>query len=214
MKIGILGTGNVGGVLGRRLAFAGYPVFFGSRDPESEKVRGFVSAGAPNSVEAGTTIQAVESSDVIFLAVPYDHAPDVLSSISDWSAKILVDCTNPLNSTFNGLQLGFTESAAERLATFATGARVIKAFNTASVATMADPRYGEFEASMFFCGDDSDAKEKVGKLITELGMEPVDSGPLVNARYLEPLAMLYIHLAVHQGWGGNCALKVLRREKK
>ena len=213
MNIGILGTGNVGSVLGRRLAAAGHAVCFGSRQPASDKVQELMTACSEHKVSAGTLCEAVAQSEVIFLAVPYDHAPDVLKCISDWSSKVLVDCTNPLNSTFNGLQLGFTESAAERLATHAVGAQVIKAFNTASVATMADPHYGEHDASMFFCGDDGEAKQKVGELIEALGMEPVDSGPLVNARYLEPLAMLYIHLAVHQGWGGNCALKVLRREK-
>lgn len=214
MNIGILGTGNVGSVLGRRLAAAGHPVYFGSRQPASEKVQELMVSCSEHPVTVGTLGDAVARSEVVFLAVPYDHAPSVLQGVSEWSSKILVDCTNPLNSTFNGLQLGFTESAAERLASHAVGARVIKAFNTASVATMADPHYGEHDASMFFCGDDDEAKEKVGELIAALGMEPVDSGPLVNARYLEPLAMLYIHLAVHQGWGGNCALKVLRREKK
>ena len=90
---------------------------------------------------------------------------------------------------------------------------MVKAFNTASVATMQNPSYEGVAATMFYCGDDGEAKLIVRGLIDDLGMEPVDSGPLKNARFIEPMAMLYIHLAVQQGWGGNCALKMLKREK-
>jgi predicted dinucleotide-binding enzyme len=64
---------------------------------------------------------------------------------------------------------------------------------------------------MFYCGDDAEAKATVGQLIGELGFDPVDAGPLASARYLEPLAMLYIHLAFKQGWGSNCAFRIMKR---
>jgi predicted dinucleotide-binding enzyme len=131
----------------------------------------------------------------------------------DLTGKVIVDCTNPLNDRFDGLTLGFDTSAAEQIAEWTPGAMVVKAFNTVSVATMEQPLYGEHKATLFFCGDNPSAKQRVHDLIEAMGMEPIDSGALSHARYLEPMAMLYIHLAIHQRMGGNCALKMLRRAK-
>lgn len=212
MDVTILGTGNVGAVLGRRLAGSGHRVVFGSRKPTSERVQALVKensrAYAADSVQA-----AASASTVIILAIPYGSVEQILAEAGDLTGKILVDCSNPLNESFNGLLLGFDDSAAESIARRAPGAKVIKAFNTASVATMQNPTYDGLTATMFYCGDDAEAKLVVRSLIEDIGMEPVDSGPLQNARYIEPMAMLYIHLAVQQGWGGNCALKMLKREK-
>jgi predicted dinucleotide-binding enzyme len=112
----------------------------------------------------------------------------------------------------SGIELGHNTSAAEQIAAWSNGAQVVKAFNTASVKVMLDPRFGEQLATMFYCGDDSAAKATVKQLIADVGFEPVDAGALSSSRYLEPLAMLYIHLAVRQGWGGNCAFKMMKRE--
>jgi len=210
MDIAILGTGNVGSVLGRRLAFLGHSIFFGSRDPNHPRVQSLVGENEAR-LHVSPVAEAVRSGEIVILAVPYDSLQELLSQVPDWEGKILVDCTNPLNSTFTGLQLGFTSSAAEQIALWAPGGKVVKALNTASVATIAQPSYEQIPATMFYCGDDMEAKRRVGELIAELGFEGIDSGPLQHARYLEPMAMLYIHLAVHQRWGGNCALKMLRR---
>ena len=91
------------------------------------------------------------------------------------------------------------------------GARVVKAFNTTGAGNMANPKFGTQAATMFICGDDESAKATVGKLAEELGFEAVDAGPLMAARYLEPLAMLWIHLALKMGWGTNFAFKILKR---
>ena len=112
---------------------------------------------------------------------------------------------------FSGIELGHTTSAAEEIAGWAPTARVVKAFNSASTKVMADPVFGDHRASMFYCGDDPPAKAMVRELVTGLGFDPIDAGPLTSARYLEPLAMLYIHLAFKQGWGSNCAFEVLKR---
>jgi predicted dinucleotide-binding enzyme len=76
---------------------------------------------------------------------------------------------------------------------------------------MLNPQFADHRATMFYCGDDAAAKLTVRELIDCLGFEPVDSGSLTSSRYLEPLAMLYIHLAFRQGFGSNCAFKILRR---
>ena len=76
---------------------------------------------------------------------------------------------------------------------------------------MNDPRFGDQQATMFYCGDDAAAKLIVRRLVSDIGFDPVDAGPLASSRYLEPLAMLYIHLAFKQGFGSNCAFKIMKR---
>lgn len=209
MKIAVLGTGNVGGTLGSRWASNGHEVTFGSRDPNCDKVTELL--GRCGSARATSAAEAVADAEVVVLATPWTAAQGVIESVGDWQGKILIDCINPLNADFTGLDLGFTTSGAEQVAKWATGARVVKAFNTASTRTMADPVYDGQNATMFYCGDDVEAKATVGGLAEELGFQGVDAGPLSNARQLEPLAMLYIHLAVREGWGSNCAFKMMKR---
>jgi len=210
MKIAVIGSGNVGSVLGRRLAQASNSVCFASRTPTSEKMAALIAA-EPDRCSAALVGEAVKGADVVIYAAPYDQAESILTAVSDFGGCVLIDCTNPLNAKFDGLQLGHTESAGERIAQWAPTARVVKAFNTTSVATMKDPNYSGLVATQFYCGDDAAAKETAANLIKQLGMEPVDAGPLSNSRYLEATAMLYIHLAIRGGWGGNCALKMLKR---
>jgi 8-hydroxy-5-deazaflavin:NADPH oxidoreductase len=210
MKIAIIGSGNVGSVLGRRLAAAGHHICFASRTPDSERMAAII-ADCPPRCEASYLQPAVTGADVVIYAAPYQEAELIFSAVDDFHGAVLIDCTNPLNAEFDGLVLGHNDSAAEQIARLAPTARVVKSFNTSSVATLADPRYDDTEATQFYCGDDAEAKHIVAELIDQLDMEPVDAGPLKNARYLEATAMLYIHLAVRGGWGGNCALKILRR---
>ena len=88
----------------------------------------------------------------------------------------------------------------------------MKAFNTIGAANFGNPKFGSVSASMFICGDDAAAKSRVGQLAAGLGFDVVDVGPLMAARFLEPVAMLWIHLAVKQGWGATGhAFKMLRR---
>jgi hypothetical protein len=124
---------------------------------------------------------------------------------------VLIDCTNPLNDRFDGLRLGHVTSAAEQIAEQFPTAHVVKAFNTISVATMQQPNYGGERATLFYCGNHQESMSQVRRLIEAAGMEPVNAGPLVNARYLEPLAMLWIALAIHQKMGSDFALRLLQR---
>ena len=209
-KIGILGTGNVGAAIGKRLLHAGYSVVFGSRKEPSESVKTLVSIYSDCC--ATTTIAAAAgNATLIILAAPWNAVRQVIDAAGSLKGKTLVDCTNPLTERFDGLTLGFDTSAAEQIATWAEGAHVVKAFNTVSVATMENPDYDGQKATLFYCGDDPAAMKDVERLIHAVGLEPIAAGPLINARYLEPLAMLYIYLAVHQRMGGNTALKMMSR---
>jgi predicted dinucleotide-binding enzyme len=210
MQIAILGTGSVGSALGIRWALLGHTVVFGSRDPSAEKVLELLERGGPRC-SAKSVKEAIDGADVILMAQPWAAAKATLASLGDLGGRPLIDCINPLKPDLSGLDLQGAESAAEQLAAWAPTANVVKTFNTASVKVMNQPQFGDQKATMFYCGDDAEAKTKVAQLIGELGFEPVDAGPLTSARYLEPLAMLYIHLAFKQGWGSNCAFRIMKR---
>ncbi len=184
---------------------------YGSRNPQSELVRQRVRAAGDN-VHAASLDDAARHAEVVVLATPWQGAQAALQMAGDLRGKVLIDCINPLTEDFRNLDIGHTTSAAEQVASWAPGAKVVKAFNSVSAGAMADPWFGNENATMLYCGDDEDAKRIVRRLAEELGFDAHDAGPLSIARYMEPFAMLYIKLAIKEGWGGNCAFKILRRE--
>lgn len=209
MTISIIGAGNVGVALAGNLIAKGESVFFGV--PEPAKYAAAVAAlGA--KAQLGTVTQAVAASDLAILAVPYAAARQVAESIGDWGGRILVDATNPLAPALAGLALGTTTSGAEQIAGWARGARVVKAFNTTGAENMADPRYPGGAVFMPVAGDDADARSRVVALATRLGFDAVDVGPLSAARYLEPFAMTWIHMAYKCGMGRSFAF--LRQQRR
>lgn len=208
MKIGIIGSGNVGGTLGTRWAQGGHDVIFSSRKPDSPEMRKLV-AKAGRSARAGTVSDAVQAGDAVLLAVPWPAARDVVQGLGDLGGKVLIDAINPLLPRLEGLELGTTTSAGEQVAQWARNARVVKAFNTVGFNIMANPIFGSDRAVMFYCGDDADAKKVVHQLASELGFDARDAGPLKQARVLEPFAMLWISLAM-QG-GRDFAFKLIQR---
>jgi hypothetical protein len=210
MDIAILGTGRVGGALGPRWASKGHRIVYGVRESDRAEVRRVLEKSGPNA-SAATVREAAAVSQAILLAIPWDATREVIESLGALEGKILLDCINPIKPDFSGLSLGSAPSAAEEIAAWAPGAKVVKAFNTVSDATMVNPWYGSQKATMFFCGDDKGAKGIVRQLTDDAEMEPVDAGPLENACYLESLGMLYIYLAIFGGWGGECAFRLVQR---
>lgn len=209
MNIGIIGSGNMGSGLGRIWAAKGHEVIF-SYSRSQEKLNS-LAASMPNA-KAGTPAEAAQA-DVILLSVRWPDVPDALKQAGTLNNKIVIDCTNPLNSDLSGLVIGHMTSAAEEIARMAPGARVVKAFNTAFAQVYEEKSrlFGSRRASMFFCGDDAEAKTVVAKLISDVGFDPVDCGPLTAARLLEPLAMLVITLGYGMKMGTNMALDLIRR---
>jgi hypothetical protein len=147
----------------------------------------------------------------VILATPYSAALGVAQSIADWQDRILVDATNPLAPGLAGLSVGTTTSGAEEIAKAAHGARVVKAFNTTGAENMADSRYAGGQVFMPVCGDDAEARKRVIALATLIGFDAVDCGDLAVARYLEPFAMTWIHMAIKLGHGRSFAFARLRR---
>jgi 8-hydroxy-5-deazaflavin:NADPH oxidoreductase len=208
MKIAILGAGLVGGALGRLWAAKTHHISFGVPDPNSQRARAAVQELAGRG-KAMTNERAVEGADVVVLAVRWGAAEQALRQTGDISGKVLVDATNPLTADLTGLVIGNTWSAGEQVQAW-TGARVVKAFNTLGAVLFGISDFGGIQADGLYCGDDATAKMVVGSLISETGLNPVDAGPLRNARLLEPMAVLWIDLA-NRGWGRNHAYKLLRR---
>jgi predicted dinucleotide-binding enzyme len=209
MTISILGAGNVGLALAGALTHRGETVVLGVPDPT--KYAGAVAA-LGDRARLTTTTDAIAASEVVILAVPYAAVAAIAQSVADWQGRVLVDATNPLAPGLAGLMLGTTTSGAEELARRAHGARVVKAFNTTGAENMADAAYPGGVPMMPVCGDDAQARQRVMALATLIGFEAVDMGPLLAARYLEPFAMTWIHLAFRQGFGRRFAFGLLRRD--
>ena len=208
MAISILGAGNVGMALAKAFVAQGEFVMLGVPDPA--KYRDAVSRLGPRA-SIGSTQEAIAAADVVILAVPYGAAESVARSVEDWNGRILVDATNPLAHGLAGLSLGTTTSGAEQIARAARGARVVKAFNTTGAENMADSRYPGGVPFMPVCGDDAGARARVVALAALIGFDAVDCGDLQAARFLEPFAMTWIHLAIKLGHGRSFAFARLQR---
>jgi predicted dinucleotide-binding enzyme len=209
MKIAMIGIGKVGGTLGTRWAQKGYTVTFGARDVNSEKVRALLETAGKNA-SAASVRDAAAGADVVVFAVPWPATQSAIEAAGDLTGKIVVDGTNPVAPGLQ-LALGTTTSGGEQVAQWAKGARVVKAFNTTGFENMANPLYNGEPTAMPICGDDADAKAKVGELAQALDFEPLDVGPLSAARFIEPFALVWIRLARAQGLGPNIAFKLARR---
>lgn len=207
MKVAIIGAGNVGATLGRGWATHGHEITYAVRDPESERVKAAVDS--TQNGRAATLNDGCAGADVVLLATPWEAAEDAVKAAGDLSGKVLIDATNPILPGLAGLSVGTTTSAAEMIAEWAPGARVVKAFNTIGAMHMGNPSFKAAQADAYICGDDEAAKEDVTQLAQELGFDVVDCGPLNSARLLEPLAMLWIHLAYQQGFGPDIAFKLI-----
>ena len=213
MKLAIIGAGNVGGALGKAWAEkAGHEVFFGVRQPASEKTRG-VLAGIRGKAQAGSPQQAAAFAETIVLTTPWPETEGVIRAMGDLTGKIVLDCTNPLGMVDGnlGLTIGHSTSGGEKVQGWAAGAFVFKTLNTTGFGNMADPNYKGGKPVMFVAGDDAGNKPKVMNLVGGLGFDMIDAGPLRNARLLEAHAMLWIDLALNRGQGRDWAFATLRR---
>jgi len=202
MRIGILGSGLMGGKLRTLFARAGHDVVF-SYARHREKLKRLAKDAGANA-RAGTPREAAQDADALLLAVHWSRFDDVLSQAGDLSGKVIVSCSLPMNADNTGLVIGHTSSGAEELAKTLPKARVVCAFNTVPGEVL----FGVFEArrkasrpSLVYCGDDSSSKAIAAGLIRDVGFDPVDAGPLRIARYTEPFALLMGQLA-YEGDGG------------
>lgn len=157
------------------------------------------------------SVQDAARSEAILLAVHWCDVPDALKAAGDLNGKVLLDCTNPVNAGFTELTMGHDTSAGEVIAKMEPQVRVVKIFNTNGAKNMADASYGAHRVTMFYAGNDAAANHVAAGLASDIGFEPIELGPLKCARLLEPLAMTWIILARHRGFGRDFAIDVLRR---
>jgi hypothetical protein len=201
MNIAILGAGNVGATLGKRFAEQGHAVSFGVPNPQK-----YADSGLPGTVSA--VAEAAQTAEIILLAVPYNAVEQAVKDCGELQGKILIDATNPLGMTDQGLALttGFSTSGAEKIAALAPTARLVKCFNQTGFGNMAEPR----QSAMFVCGNDASANETVRQLAADIGFDAIAIGALDKARLLEPLAMLWIHLSFTTNLGREFAFRIQR----
>jgi predicted dinucleotide-binding enzyme len=209
MKLGILGGGNVGGALGHAWARAGHDIVFGVREPSGPDMRK-VLGRCQGRARAGDANEAAQFGDVIVNALPWAATRDVVPRLN-LKGKVVLDAANPLLPDLAGLEVGTTSSAGEQVAQWAPGAKVVKIFNSTGSNNMENPVYDGKPITLFYCGDDADAKSTAAQLARDVGFDPVDAGPLKNSRLLEPLAMLWIWLAYPGGRGREFAFQIVKR---
>jgi 8-hydroxy-5-deazaflavin:NADPH oxidoreductase len=202
MRVGILGSGLMGGKLGTLFTRAGHEVVF-SYARSQKKLEGLARDAGPKA-RAGTPAEAARGADALLLAVHWSRMNDVLKQAGDLSGKVLVSCSLPLNADNTDLVVAHTSSGAKELAKMLPKARVVSAFNTVPSEVL----FGVYEAkrkasqpSLVYCGDDKRSKAVATELIRDVGFDPVDAGPLRIARYTEPFAVLAAQLA-YEGKGG------------
>jgi len=192
MKVAIIGKGQVGSAVAKGLTSKGHEVKFGHRDPKEP------------------VLEAAQWGEIVFVAVPYDAVAQTAKELgSAADGKPVVDVTNAIGPK-GELAVGFSTSGAEELQKMLPNAFVVKALNTVFAANQSTGRIGKEQLTLFVAGDQAKAKKTVMRLGKDIGFEPIDAGPLKNARYLEPMAMLIINLGYELGMGTNIGYKLVK----
>jgi len=215
LKIGVLGTGDVGRVLAAGFAARGHEVKLGSRDAKNPKVVEWAEKNGANA-SAGAFADAAKFADVIIVATLWTGTKNAIemAGIDSFAGKVVIDTTNPLDFSKGmppTLSVGTTDSAGEQIQRMLPEAHVVKCFNTIGNPHMVEPSFPDGKPAMFICGDDEGAKKTVSDLCTELGWPgAVDVGGIIASRYIEPMAMVWISLYSKTG-NGDHALALLHK---
>ena len=197
--IAVIGTGDVGGALGPEFAALGHVVIYGSRNPDSEKVAALVEKTG-HGASAAQPKAAAGKAEIVVLAVPGMLVKEIVAGLGDLSGKIIVDPTNPLVRRDDGnLGIEISGSNAEIIQAAVPDAEVVKAFNTLGWRTMMTPEATGGPVSIPLVGDSSEAKKRIAAIVAAMGLEPIDVGPLRNARHVEGLSVLLLNNAFGGG---------------
>jgi predicted dinucleotide-binding enzyme len=192
MKIAFIGHGNVGGALAGQIQKRGHEVAIATREHPAAAIR---------------------PSDVVFLAIPFNANESVLEPLAaELAGKILIDCTNPVGA---GLAhgLGSKQSGTEIIQALLPSTQVVKAFTIYGYENFENNSFPAYNVKpvMMFCGNDAGAKDVVGKLIAELGWEPLDVGGLEQALHLEHMTLLWVRYVRAGRRSPNLVWAALRR---
>jgi len=208
MRIGILGSGLMGGKLGTIFARAGHEVVFSYARSKRKLER--LAREAGGRARFGTPGEAAHDADALLLAVHWLRFADVLEQAGDLSGKLIVTCSLPMNEENTELVVGRVSSGAEELAKNLPKARIVSAFNTVPSEVL----FGVYEAKrkskrpgLVYCGDHAPSKRVAAQLIRDVGFAPLDVGPLKIARYTEPFALLMAQIAYEGRQGAEVAYR-------
>ena len=213
MNVTIIGAGNMGRGIGHRLVAGGHSVTIVDRDPEEAEQ---LAEELRSAAEGDATVEAAGPGaelhgEVVIIAVYYPGALETVRELGDrLTGKVVVDISNPLNQTFDGLATPPGTSAAEEVAATApAGTRVVKAFNTTFSGTLVEGQVAGQPLDVLIAGDDEEAKEAVAQLVRDGGLRAIDVGPLERARHLEGLGFLGIALQQPLGLNFQSAWKLI-----
>lgn len=214
MRIGILGSGDVGRSLGSGFAKKGYDVTIGTRDPRKPELTKWVKANGGHASVA-TFAEAAQRGDIVILATHGDATEAILDRVGPeaFAEKLVIDATNPLvfgSRGPPGLFVGTTDSLGERVQRKLPKAKVVKCFNSVNHSMMTNPKTPDGVADMLIAGNDKAAKRQVAKLLKEFGWnDPIDVGGIDGARWLEAWVALWVRIATEQkNW--QVALKIVK----
>ncbi|MFN2386981.1 MAG: NADPH-dependent F420 reductase [Thermoanaerobaculia bacterium] len=214
MKIGVLGTGDVGRAIGNGFLDLGHEVLMGAREPNNEKAAAWAAAAGKNA-RTGTFADAARFGEVLVLATLglANESAIRMAGPESFQGKVLIDTTNPLDFSAGfppRLAISGNDSGGEQVQRLLPEARVVKAFNTVGNAHMYRPEFPCGPPDMFFCGNDEGAKGTVRQILEWFGWHPDDVGGIESSRYLEAMCMVWVlHGARANDW--NHAFKLLRR---
>jgi 8-hydroxy-5-deazaflavin:NADPH oxidoreductase len=196
MKVGIIGSGQVGQVLAKAFLSEGHRVMLGTRDTSKNEVVEWVKEN-PSS-QSGTFSETAKFGELLVLATLGSAAEEAvkLAGPENFSKKVVIDTTNPIapNPPTHGVLHYFTtleSSLMERIQSAIPEAKLVKAFNSVGNAFMYKPKFQAGKPTMFICGNDDAAKKTVSEVLTSFGWEPEDMGRVESARAIEPLCMLW-----------------------
>lgn len=211
-RFGVLGSGPVAQALAKGLKAYGYEVRIGSRSPE--KLAGFASK---TGIATGTFTEVAAWADAVVLAVVGRAAGDALrlAGVGNLRGKLVIDTTNPISDAppVDGVLQFFTgpnDSLMERLQAEFPETQFVKAFNSVGNALMVNPSLPGGKPTMFYCGNDAQAKAVVARMLEQFGWEGADMGTAVAARAIEPLCQLWCIPGLRENrW--THAFRLLRR---
>ena len=185
LKIGIIGSGNVGSALGTTWAKSGHTVMFSSLDLEKDKA---LAAKVGHGARAGTSREAAAFGDVLLISVPYHAVPAVGKDLGDLlKGKVVIDTSNPFEQRDGEIGVKAREVGAGLMsAQLLPGARIVRGFNAIGAARMGAAWQEPGKVGMPIAGDDAQAIATASALVRDIGYEPVLIGGLAMGRHLQP----------------------------
>jgi hypothetical protein len=212
MRIAIIGTGKVGGAIARGLKGKGHEITLGARNPQAPEV---VALASETGARLAKPDRAAAAADLVLLALPWGVAEEAVRALGGLAGKTVIDCMNPLGMVNGalGLTVGHSTSGAEIVQGWLPAARVVKTLNQVGAEIMARNSHLAHRPVQFVAGDDAGAKAAAMALLADLGFEPLDAGALVQARILEPFALVWINQALLRGKGRDWAFAAIEGRK-